>query len=241
LKNRFIPYLIGWFYPWAYQVVTISKGAQKDLTNISGLAPTAVTMIYNPVVTDELIKKAQESLNHAWFTQDAPPVILGVGRLEPQKDFETLIRAFQKVRDEREARLLILGEGEERKKLETLVQSLSLTDEVNMPGFVSNPFRYMANSDLFVLSSRFEGLGNVLVEAMTTGCPVVSTDCPSGPREILEDGRWGTLVQVGNENELATAILSEIDSPRCSDELRERAQAFSASQSVDQYLEVLLG
>lgn len=241
LKNRLIPHLIGCFYPRADQVVTISKGAQEDLIKVSDLPSQALTTIYNPVVTEELIKKARDLPNHPWFVEGTLPIILAVGRLEPQKNFETLIRAFRRVHDEKKARLLILGEGKEREKLESLVHSLSLADVVDIPGFVSNPFCYMANSDLFVLSSRFEGLGNVLVEAMATGCPVVSTDCPSGPREILEDGQWGTLVPVGDEEALATAILDAIDSPRCSDELRKRAQAFSASQSVDQYLDVLLG
>jgi glycosyltransferase involved in cell wall biosynthesis len=241
LKNRLIPHLIGCFYPRADQVVTISKGAQEDLIKVSGLPSQALTTIYNPVVTKELTEKAQDLPNHPWFVEGTLPIILAVGRLEPQKNFETLIRAFRRVHDEKEARLLILGEGGERERLESLVHSLSLTDDVDIPGFVANPFCYMANSDLFVLSSRFEGLGNVLVEAMATGCPVVSTDCPSGPKEILEDGQWGTLVPVGDEEALATAILDAIDSPRCSDELRKRARAFSASQSVDQYLDVLLG
>jgi glycosyltransferase involved in cell wall biosynthesis len=200
-----------------------------------------VTTIYNPVVTDELLEKAREPLDHPWFVEDAPPVILGVGRLEPQKDFETLIRAFHRVQSEREPRLVILGKGSERAKLERLVQSLGMDNSVQMPGFVDNPFQYMARADVFALSSRFEGLPGVLIQAMATGCPVVSTDCPSGPREILEDGRWGALVPVEDEEALAVAILGTIDSPHCLDELRERAQAFSASQAVDQYLDVLLG
>jgi glycosyltransferase involved in cell wall biosynthesis len=241
LKNRLIPYLIHWFYLWADRVVAVSEAARDDLIRTTGVPADLVTTIYNPVVTDELLEKAQEPLDQPWFAEDAPPVILGVGRLEPQKDFETLIRAFHQVQSEQEARLVILGKGSERATLERLVQSLGMDNSVQMPGFVDNPFQYMARAEVFVLSSRFEGLPGVLIQAMATGCPVVSTDCPSGPREILEDGRWGALIPVGDEEALATAILGAIDSLHCSDELRGRAQAFSASQAVDQYLDVLLG
>jgi glycosyltransferase involved in cell wall biosynthesis len=241
LKNRLIPHLIRWFYPWADRVVAVSKAARDDLIRTTGVPADLVTTIYNPVVTDELIEKAQEHLDHPWFAKDAPPVILGVGRLESQKDFGTLIRAFYRIRSEREARLVILGEGSQRAMLNRLVQTLGMDDNVQMPGFVNNPFKYMARANAFVLSSRFEGLPGVLIQAMATGCPVVSTDCPSGPREILEGERWGTLVPVGDEEALATAVLQTMDAPRRPDELRARAQYFSASRAVDQYLDALLG
>jgi len=241
LKYWLIPYLIRFFYPWADKIITISEGSRSDFVRESNMSIEKVEKIYNPVVSDELIKKARVPPDHPWLSEDKRPVILGVGRLEPQKDFQTLLRAFRKVRNEKELRLIILGEGEQREELESLVQCLSLSGDVEMPGFVSNPFSYMANSDLFVLSSKFEGLGNVLIEAMATGCPVVSTDCPNGPSEILEGGRWGRLVPVGDEKELAAAILESLGESHSPDALQSRAQAFSTSSVSEQYLDVLLG
>lgn len=240
-KHRLIPRLIRWFYPWADRVVAVSKAAGEDLVRTTGMSSNLVTTIYNPVVTDKLFAKAQEPFDHPWFSENSPPVILGAGRLEPQKDFETLIRAFHRVRAEREARLVILGKGNERPNLERLVQSLGLKDEVHLPGFVANPFKYMARADVFVLSSRFEGLPGVLIQAMATGCPVISTDCPSGPREILENGKWGPLVPVGDEEALAAAIIKKLKQGRQSGALPQKAVVrFKEAKSVTEYYRLLL-
>src|SRR5262249_43075680 len=146
---------------------------------------------------------------HPWFRPSAPPVVLGAGRLHAQKDFPTLLRAFAQVRAKREARLMILGEAkcaEYRTELMALAAQLGIADDVMLPGFVANPFAYMARAAVFVLSSAWEGLPTVLIEALASGCPVVSTACPSGPREILENGKYGPLVPVGDDTALANAI-----------------------------------
>ena len=183
LRRRLMPNLIGIFYPWADEIVVVSGGVADDLTKTTGLQRERIQVIYNPVVTPDVFEKARESLGHPWFAPGEPPVILSVGRLTKAKDYPTLIRAFARVRREHPARLMILGEGEERPKLEALIRELDLEEDVSLPGFVDNPYAYMARSAVFVLSSAWEGFGNVLVEAMAVGTPVVSTDCPSGPRD----------------------------------------------------------
>jgi len=157
-----------------------------------------------------------------------------------------LIRAFARVRARRAARLVILGEAKNAAKsaerlagLRALAEQLDVAKDVELPGFVANPFRYMARAAVFVLSSRYEGLGNVLIEAMACGCPVVSTDCPVGPAEILERGHYGPLVSVGDDAALADAILHTLDAPLRAEVLRARAAAFSVEPAVDRYLSVL--
>lgn len=211
LRARLMPYWVRPFYPWAYAVVAVSKGVAEDLIRVTGLPREKVKVIYNPVVTPELFAKAKEPLEHPWFAPDEPPVVLGVGRLTAAKDFPTLIRAFALVRRERPARLVILGDGEERPKLEALVRELRIEADVLLAGFVDNPYKYMRRAGVFVLSSQWEGLPTVLIEAMALGTPVVATDCPSGPREILEEGRWGKLVPPGNPEKLARGILEALE------------------------------
>jgi glycosyltransferase involved in cell wall biosynthesis len=240
-KFRLMPYLARWFYPWADAVVTVSNAAGEDLVQITEISPEKVQTIYNPVVTDDLKEKAAEPVEHPWFQPEAPPVILGAGRLERQKDFETLIRAFRHVRTDRPARLIILGRGSLKEQLQGLAQSLGVGDDVLLPGFVNNPFTYMARSSVFVLSSRFEGLPGVLIQAMATGCPVVSTDCPSGPREILIDGEVGPLVPVGDVEGLARGILETLDDPPDSRFLKDEAERFSDTAAVEAYTQVLTG
>ena len=206
---------------------------------VAGLSRQQVCVICNPVVTPEIFSKAQEPVDHPWFAPGQPPVVLGAGRLTIQKDFPTLIRAFALVRAQRRARLMILGEGEERPKLEALVRELGLEEDMALPGFAGNLYAYMARAAVFVLSSRWEGFGNVLVEAMALGTPVVSTDCPSGPAEILERGKWGKLVPVGDIVALSAGVVAELDNPSLSDVAR-RAQDFSLDRIVGQYLELLL-
>jgi len=237
-KRRLIPYLVRWFYSWADAIVAVSRGVAEDLVDL-GLPKDLIEVIYNPIVTPEMAEKVREPLAHPWFSPNQPPVILGVGRLEQQKDFPNLIRAFAQVQQQCPARLMILGEGSERKYLENLVQELQLTQSVAFPGFVDNPYAYMAQASVCVLSSIWEGFGNVLVEAMAAGTPVVSTDCESGPAEILADGKYGKLVAVGDTGGLAAAIASTLATPQNAATLRYRATDFSVEKALAQYMQVL--
>lgn len=211
LEARSLEASVKLFYPWADGFVAVSQGVADDLRRFAQLPEVKVHTIYNPVVTDELLASAARTPEHPWLAPGEPPVILGVGRLVGQKDFATLVRAFALVRRTRSAKLIILGEGDKRPELEALVTELGLSDEVSLPGFVDNPFAYMARADTFVLSSRHEGLPGVLIQAMACGCKVVSTDCPSGPREILNNGSLGALVPVGDAGALAEAIVATLD------------------------------
>jgi len=237
IRVKFIPFLVKAFYPYADVVVAVSRGVAEDLIARIGLTAEKIKVIYNPVVTPELFTKAEEPLDHPWFRPGEPPVILGVGRLTKPKDFPTLIRAFALVRKERPARLMILGEGEERPNLEALVRELGLEEDVALPGFVENPYKYMKRAAVFVLSSRWEGFGNVLVEAMALGTPVVATDCPSGPAEILEGGKWGRLVPVGNHEALAEATLQVLRGEKVG--ASARALMFSVERMLEEYANVL--
>jgi len=151
LRLRLMPQLVRRFYPWADGIVAVSKGVADDLIQVSGISPEWIRVIYNPIVTPELMEKAQEPLEHRWFGPGLPPVILAVGRLALQKDFSTLIHAFAQVRQNCPARLLILGEGEGRLALEALVSQLGVERDVNLPGFVANPYSYMARAAVFLL------------------------------------------------------------------------------------------
>ncbi len=240
-RKRLVPELVRYFYPWADEIVAVSQGVAEDLAQTAGLPAERITTIYNPVVTPELQAQAQAPLDHPWFAPDAPPVVLGVGRLHYQKDFPTLLRAFARVRAVRAVRLVILGEGEQRAALQQLVTELGLAADVALPGFDLNPFAYMARAAVFVLSSVYEGLPGALIQALACGCPVVSTDCPSGPAEILANGAYGPLVPVGDEEALAQAMLAVLAHPPDAARLRQRAAEFSLDRAVERYLHVLLG
>lgn len=230
--------LMSWAYPKADGIVAVSKGVADDLAQAIALPRDRISVIYNPVLTKELFEKAQRPAEHAWLSPGKPPVILGVGRLTTAKDFPTLIRAFARVRTRRECHLIILGEGELRPKLESLRSELGIQDSVQLPGFVDNPFAWMSRASLFVLSSAWEGLPNALIQAMACGAPVVSTDCPSGPYEILEGGRWGALVPVGDVEALAGAIENALNTP-AGGVTCKNIDKFSEDRCVTAYLKVL--
>jgi glycosyltransferase involved in cell wall biosynthesis len=204
--NRLLTSLIKRYYPWADGIVAVSDGVADDLTQVTGIPRQQVSTIYNPVVRPGLQPLMQVPVEHPWFQPDGPPVVLAVGRLTTQKDFSTLIQAFAQVRQTHDARLVILGDGKERPALERLVSQLGLEKVVSLPGFATNPYAYMVRSTLFVLSSRWEGLPGVLIEALYCGVPVVATDCPSGPREILRNGKYGHLVPIRDIAALARAM-----------------------------------
>jgi glycosyltransferase involved in cell wall biosynthesis len=225
-------------YPWADRIVAVSHGVAEDLTARLRLPAGHVVTIRNPIVAPHLTALADAPLNHPWMVPGAPPVILGVGRLSPQKDFATLIRAFGAVRARRPARLVILGEGEQRAALDSLIAAEGLAADVALPGYEPNPLRYMRRAAMLALSSRHEGLPGALIEAMACGTPVVATDCPSGPAEILENGRWGRLVPVGDADAVAAAIEATLDDP-APPAVAERAKAFGVEAAISAYLEVL--
>jgi glycosyltransferase involved in cell wall biosynthesis len=237
-RKKLLPKVMRKTYSSADDVIAVSEGVAKDVQQVTSVSEEKVHVIYNPIVTSEIHSKAEKTLSHSWFSSEERPIILAAGRFTPAKDFSTLIRAFSKISTDREARLVILGEGRKREELESLVQELNLADDVALPGFVDNPYKYMKRADVFVLSSKWEGFGNVLVEAMACGCPVVSTDCPSGPAEILEDGKWGRLVPIESPEALSRAITRTLDKPING---RERASDFSVDRAVEAYLKVLRG
>jgi glycosyltransferase involved in cell wall biosynthesis len=239
LKKRFAGRLLKHIYRWADAVVAVSEGVRADLVEGMGLDERRVVRIFNPVPLRHIRQQALLPVDHSWFVPGHPPVVLGVGRLAPQKDFCTLIKAFAQVRQRKEAHLVILGEGPERPKLEALAQSLGIASEVWLPGFDPNPFRYMYRADVFVLSSRYEGFPNVLIQAMACGCPVISTDCPSGPRDILQNGKYGMLVPVGSVETMAEAILRVLEGERVVPPV-DWIEQFDEERVAQQYLHLLL-
>ncbi len=239
LRAKLLPLFMKWLYPHADAIVGVSQGVTADLAKLLAIAPHKLRTIYNPVVDDQLMTQAKALPAHSWLQDSSVPVFLAVGRLTIQKDFATLIQAFALLRKRRQARLLILGEGEARQELEALIQKLGIAEDVALPGFVDNPYAYMSRAAALVLSSRWEGLPTVLIEAMACGCPVVSTNCPSGPEEILAAGKYGVLVPTGDVSALATAMVEILDQPTSQELLIQRAQDFSLHQAVPQYLALL--
>jgi len=237
--ERRLPVAARLTYPWADGIVVVSDEAAARFCRATGLPRRRVNVIHNPVVGTQLPDREAPLVGHPWLDSPDRPVVLSAGRLTPQKDHETLLRAFALLRRTRAVRLIMLGEGAERARLHTLARQLGVDHDVAMPGFVLDVQAWMARANVFVLSSRWEGFGNVLVEAMACGTPVVSTDCPSGPAEILEHGRIGRLVAVGEAPALARAIGDALDDPGDPDRLRARALDFSIGRAVDQYLQVL--
>ena len=239
-RARIMPFLVRRLYPKADVIIAVSGGVADDLAEFVRVPRSRVEVVYNPVVTPDLKAAARGDIPHRWLGDGEPPVVLGIGRLQPRKkDFALLIRAFAKARGDTGARLIILGEGPERSALEELVSNLGVESCVAIPGFVDNPYAYLSRASLFVLSSQWEGLPTVLIEAMYCGVPVVSTDCPSGPREILDGGRHGVLVPVGDEPEMVRAISAglagEIPPPP-----PDSWQSYELAVVADRYLDVLL-
>jgi glycosyltransferase involved in cell wall biosynthesis len=225
-----------WIYPAVDKVVCVSEGVLEDTAVLAGLTAGQLTVIRNPVVTPRLGELAAAGVDHAWAHDTSVPLILGAGRLTEQKDFDTLVRAFAIVRQTRPARLVILGDGRLRGKLEARIKALGLADDVALPGFTANPYAWMARANLFVLSSAWEGSPNVLTEALALGTPSVSTDCPSGPREVLAGGRFGPLVPVGDAAGLGQAMLATLASPLPAETLRSAVSEYSQAASAAAYL-----
>jgi len=238
---RSVPRLMSRLFGRADAIVTPSQGVAQDVAAITGIDLDRIAVIYNPVFRPELVEMAEAPVDHPWLVEGNEPVILGSGKFKLQKDFPTLLRAFAKVRAERPARLIVLGEGEGEGELRELTKSLDIAADVDFPGHVDNPFAYYRRASVFVLSSIWEGLPNALIEALACGCPVVSTDCPSGPREILDDGRFGTLVPVGEADAMANAILATLSAAPARGRLIDRAREFSLDRAVRRFEAVMAG
>jgi glycosyltransferase involved in cell wall biosynthesis len=237
--EKFFPAAMRVLYPSADAVVAVSAGVADGLVTHAHLRREKITVIHNPIVTPEITEKAAAALYHPWFAPGQSPVFVAAGRLTVQKDYPTLLRAFAELRQRRAARLVILGVGELHDELPAQAAGLGIAADVEFAGFQENPFAFMRHAAAFVLSSAWEGFGNVLVEAMACGTQVVSTDCPSGPAEILDGGRYGRLVPVGNAPALAAAMEAALDHPLPAEMLRERAQVFSVDAALEKYLRVL--
>jgi glycosyltransferase involved in cell wall biosynthesis len=231
--------LVARSYPLADAIVAVADAAADDLAATAGLPRRTIETVHNPVDARRIAERLREPVEHPWFEAGAPPVVLGAGRLQASKDFQTLLRAFALLRRARPARLVVLGEGPLRAALAAETRSLGISEDVWMPGFVDNPFAYMARARVFALSSRHEALPNVLVEALACGCPVVATDCRGGVSEILQGGAVGRLVPVGDPTALAAAILSALDRPGDREVRLRRADDFRPDRAAHRYLAAL--
>ena len=238
--SKLVKSLMKLTYPQAEFIVTVSEAASRDLEKYLGFESGRVKTIYNPIVGPDLFTKSNTSLDHPWFQSDSTPVFLAVGRLVELKDFSTLIQAFALLRKVKNSRLVILGDGELRDELENLAKALGISEDVWLAGFVDNPYVYMRRATALVLSSRSEGLPNVLIEAMACGCPVISTDCFSGPREILDSGKYGALVPVGDVQAMSQAMLEVLEQSVNKQQLIQRAlDIASFEKAASEYLELL--
>ncbi len=236
-RQRVIYRITPFAYRWADDVIAVSKGVAADVEAFTGLGEGSVKCIYNPVYEQAMLDAAALPVDHPWLQPGQPPVLLAAGRLQRQKGFDVLLKAFQIVLRTNPCRLIIMGEGEDRPKLEALARELGVADDVSLAGFVQNPYAMMSRAKMFVLSSRWEGLPTVLVEAMACGAAIVSTDCPSGPDEILEGGRYGALVPVEDPEALALAITKTLGHPP--ESAQARAQDFSVGDAANAYLRLL--
>jgi glycosyltransferase involved in cell wall biosynthesis len=234
---RMLPILCRLFLGWADRIVAVSNGVADDLGARCGLSRDRIEVIYNGVVGSDFARKRAAPLDHPWFAKGIP-VIVAAGRFVEQKDFATLIGAFALVARQRDARLVLLGDGPMRASLTKLADTCGVADRIDMPGFCQNPIPYLKRAALVVLSSRHEGFGMVLAEALACGTPVVSTDCPNGPAEILDHGRYGKLTPVGDSAALAQAILDTLQAPLSREMLEGRGCLFTVRATADRYLDL---
>lgn len=240
VNRRWRDPLITRLYPEAAAIIAVSHGVADNLARLGGIAPERIHPVANGILLEKIERLSAEPVSHPWFEEgQSQPVVTAVGRLVPKKDYETLLRAFVPVTNKFQARLLVLGEGKERQRLEATAHDLGIANAVDFFGRVANPFTYLARSSLYVLSSTYEGMPSALIEALACGCPAVSTDCPSGPSEILDNGRFGRLVTIGDVDGLARAMLDTLAAPPPREQQRDRARHFSSGRTVNGYLEIL--
>ena len=230
-----IPAFYRVFAKWADAIVAVSDGVADDMAHITCVPREKVQVIHNPVLTPTFDAQLAGDIDHPFFQPDGTAVFVGVGRLEPEKDFATLLAAFALFSEQRPAKLLLIGEGQLRGQLEALSRQLNIADDVAFLGFSEDRLGYMRRATALVLPSIMEGFSNVLVEALAAGTQIVSTDCPSGPRFVLEDGRYGTLVPVGDAAAMACAMSDVVDRPRQVEEGRQRSRQFTAARAAEKY------
>lgn len=236
----------GWLYKWLFkrlydradQVVAISGDVAEDTVRFFKVDRKKVHIIHNPLVIDQVKSESNEHVHHPWLLDKKEPVLVSVGRLSEQKDFPTLIQAFAKTLNKKRCKLLILGEGPNYNKLIALCKKLSIEDHVDFLGFKKNPYKYVKQSDLFVLSSKWEGFGMVFIEALAVGTPIVATDCSGGPREILNDGEFGVLTPVGDIEKLSDAMIKSLEKKKDKEKLVRRAKEFDITSIKRQYEQV---
>lgn len=237
-RSRILPWLVSMHYPFAQEVVAVSDDVTNELRGRCGVEPGTSTTIRNPLDVEQVVAKSRQKVDHKWLLDDIP-VVMGVGRLVEQKQFSVLLQAFDLLTRHTEARLILAGSGPLKEELQNLTIDLEIEDRVDFLGFVSNPYKYMRRAGLLVVSSRYEGFGLTLTEALACGTPVVSTDCPGGPADILNDGEYGELVDVGDPRGLADAMSRTLKNPPDSDRLVERARHYDVDKVADRYAEVV--
>jgi glycosyltransferase involved in cell wall biosynthesis len=220
-------------------IIANSEGSARELATFLGIPLARIAVLPNPTLTPDLAGLAEEAVHHPWLEPGQPPVILGIGRLSRIKDFPTLLRAFALLREQRPCRLIVLGQGRQRDKLLRLAEELGVADDFALPGFCKNPYAFLKRASLFALSSLREGCPNVLIEALALGLPSIATDCPNGPREILQDGRYGALVPPGDAEALAAAMADTLNHPPDAAFLREAVRAYTQENSSRAYLEAM--
>lgn len=236
LKDRVVETVVPRLYPAADGIIAVSDGVAEGLTERMPIERGDVSVLHNPVDVAAIQRRARQPVDHRWLDDESKDVIVFVGRHTEQKDLETWVRTFQQVHEENpQTRGIIAGTGPHSDKIAVLVDTLGLSEVVDMPGYVENPYGLMSRADVFLLSSRYEGLPTVLIEAFACGCPVVATDCESGPREILADGKFGVLAPVGDEDRLAMGVTQLLDAPPSSAMLQRRAADFAPDVVLDTY------
>ena len=227
---------MGYLYRLADQVIVTCNDVADDMSEYTGLPRERIISVESPVIPAELFEHRPPCPEHPWFADGGPPIILGVGELSVRKNFAMLIRAFATLRQHQPCRLIIVGRGKKLEELKSLAAELGVSEAVDFPGFRSDVYAYMAHASAFAMSSRWEGLGFVLIEAMAAGTPVASARCPSGPREILQDGRLGPLVDVDDAPALAKALAQILAKPLPAEALQQGARPYEIEAATDAYL-----
>ena len=237
-RNRILPWLVRLFYRHADVVIAPSEGVRDDLVRNLGVRSDKVKVIYNPVDTDAVKKASSLPLDHPWFRNKTVPIVVSVARLDESKDFETLVEAASIVNARQVVHFVVVGDGPERNRIESLIVEHGVNEVMHLVGHQNNPYRFIKQADLFVHASRAEGLPNVVIEALVLGQRIVSTDCPSGPREILEDGKHGRLVPMRDPSSMAIAILDALGS-RDNVDYVLAVRRFSLERVIESYINVV--